>query len=643
MNVVNRFPPKRSDNVQMNKQKEIAGNTNSNRTHILLGMLTCVILPGLIYFNSLSAPFFFDDYANIVDNPDIKQISNLKASFENKRGSGIGRSDAFRPLTFISFSMNYHFGKLNPYGYRLFNLIIHIVTTLLIFVLSIKVFLRLLQIDNIIPSLFAAILFTVHPINTEVVTYISNRSDSLATMFYLSALLFFYKSQERKAYFYPVSLVCFILSLSSKEIAATLPAIILVFDYIVLSNWDGREVIKRKFVHLWYWVILALYVSLRYFYTGRVGDPGLHTYQNWTYYSYFITQSYVIISYIKLLIFPSGVSVDHLVEPAKSIFQIKPFLSTALLSLIFFLLFHIYRIRSRHSRFILFFSLWFFITLSTTSSFFPINDAMTDRRLYLSGWGFSLCVTYFYLICAEFLDGQKHSGKFTNLVLSILGIHVFLFAITTIHRNKLFKDPGLMWQDVISKYPNSARAYSKLGVIYYWDKKEYDKGLQFLQKSLELDPNEPLTYNNIGQIYGIKEKCDIAIQYFQKAIELDPNSAFGYSNLGSCYLAMGQYAKAVQSFQKAIELNPSLHVVHCNLALSYYGLNEYEMSIKCYQKAVHLNPDYFEAHDLLGQLYLERKQYEKAIEEFQIASMISPNNHDIQGKIALSQTMLTIR
>lgn len=153
-----------------------------------IAVLLIIIVSVVVYFNSINIPFIFDDIKYIVENSAIKQLSNI----------GIELIKTYRPLTFITFAFNYYFGELNTLGYHIFNISIHIISSILIFFLIRKIIFYSYNKFSFLFSLFASLIFAVHPINTEVVTHIYNRSASLSTLFYLLSLLLFIKSVEGK-------------------------------------------------------------------------------------------------------------------------------------------------------------------------------------------------------------------------------------------------------------------------------------------------------------------------------------------------------------------------------------------------------------------------------------------------------------
>ncbi|MDD5687707.1 MAG: tetratricopeptide repeat protein [Elusimicrobia bacterium] len=606
-------------------------NVQNNQWKQWFAIGVIVIATIVVYYNSFKVPFLWDDRSKIVDNPDIKKLSNIttKLIYPSAANKTFERNDPSRPLVYLTFTLNYYIGKLNPFGYHLFNLIIHIFNVILIFFLTKKIlsYTNLLNLSiyhSFIFSLFVSLLFAIHPVNTNSVTYLFSRSVLLATFFYLLSILFFIKTFEKNKTFYILSLLSFILALFARQDVVTLPAIILLFDYIILSDFSAKKVIENKYYHVPYWILFVGFLLFRYFYFGSIGDleaenlPGRLI--------YLINQPYVIVKYLWLLFVPIGLSIDRgqfLI--IKSIYELKEILSIIIIISIFIFAYQLYKRKSDTSKIILFSILWYFITLSPTSSFFPTTSTMVDNRLYLAGFGFYLILIFSYLSFFKSL-------KFPNFSIILICINILILGIITVKRNQLYQKSIPLWQDVVSYYPHS-RAYNNLGVSYC-EQKEYEKALNEYQKAICLSPKYKDAHYNLGFLFYIQKDYNNAIQHFKKVIELEPNYAKVHFELGNLYLDIKEYAKAIQEYQKVIEISPNEATVYNNLGVLYRILKDYNSAIQEYQKAIELNPDDEKAHNNLGVLYCNQKSYDKAIQEYQKALKINPNYFEAYCNLA---------
>lgn len=592
----------------------------------LWGIVAVILISFVIYGNALNSPFFFDDMSNIVINKDIKNLSNIKTKLiypQHKKINYVIQNVPSRPLVYLTFTLNYHFGKLNPFGYHLFNLIMHILNAILVFFLTKKIIYYAYQKISFLYPLIATLFFSVHPVNTEVVTYISHRAGSLAAFFYFAALLFFIKAFEKNKYFYAFSVICFVLALFSKQTTVTLPAIILSFDYIFLSNYKITKVIEKKYYHIPYWVILVVFLLFTQFYLGGIGDAITDAHVKWSNFSYFITQFTVIVKYMKLLLLARGLCVDHLIEPVKTILSPNFWVSFIFISGILILAYWNCKKKAQSSKIILFASVWFFITLFPTSSFIPIREAMTERRLYLPGVGFSWVVMCVYFLLSNVSIKKNLILKPKWLLLVILGWHISVYGIITFGRNKLYNNHLLMWQDAVSKYPDNTRAWANLGLAYQ-DKGEYLKALQKYEKVLEIDPEYMEVYNNIGNIYLALEKYEKAEKAYRKARGSKSGLTEAYYNLGILYRGQKKYDMAIQNFRNAIKFNPYCMPAYHALGATFLMLKEYEKAQKMFKSAIAVDSNYAQGYNALGVIWKELGNYDSAIQCFKKALLIDP-------------------
>ena len=363
------------------------------------------------YSNSVTAAFHFDDIPHIVENYRIRSLHNIPSLLFSSRG-----------VTIATFALNYAVGGINVVGYHLVNTAIHIANGIMLYFL---VFLTLNitrnaggGVDDLWSkriSICAALLFAVHPIQTQAVTYLVQRMEILASLFYLLALLLFIKgaatsSAERRALLYGGVVLSYILGFASKEIAITLPAILLLYDLTFISRGNLRGLLKRWPLYGTLTVLLIFFVIKTLIPLGGFSDVSAASagfgVKSIAPLEYLFTQFNVLIYYIALLIMPRIQNLDYDFPVSHGLFempQIKdgtvlnfplppPFVSLIVLLLVVGCGIYLF-VRSagadgRRGRMISFFIFWFFILLSPTSSFIPIVDVIFEHRLYLASAGF---------------------------------------------------------------------------------------------------------------------------------------------------------------------------------------------------------------------------------------------------------------
>ncbi|MDD5687754.1 MAG: tetratricopeptide repeat protein [Elusimicrobia bacterium] len=689
-----------------------------------------VIVTATIYIPSLNAPFIFDDMFKIVKNPDIKILNNIttKLIYPYSDSKIFERNDPSRPLVYLTFTLNYYFGKLDTFGYHLVNLILHIFNAILLFFLT-KIILSLVFPSHLriypfthfpIFPFFVALFFAVHPISTSAVTYIFSRSDVLATFFYISSLVLFIDATKRNLPFssrrsecgfqslpdsrqsrfnfsYILSLICFVFALSSKPIAVTLPAIVLISDYILLNDFSIKKTVEKKYYHISFWVILIVYLLFRYFYFGAMGD--VEAIVTWNIYDYLIIQPYIIFRYLKLLIIPVGLCIDHKINPL-GILELKTIISFLFLTMIFWLTYRIYRKKTDSSKIILFCILWFFIILLPTSSFFPTTLPLEENRMYLSGIGF-----YFVLIFLYF--SVFKSFNLPNFSIFLICSYIFILGIITYKRNQLYQQPILMWQDVISKYPDNSNAHYNLGNLFC-DSKKYEEAEKEFREAIRINPYYYGAYNNLGSVLFVlkrfeeaereyREATKLGFSYaeshynlgnllynskryleaekeYKEAIRIDPNRSEAHNSLGVLLDDSKRFKEAEKEFRDAIRINPNCVDARTNLGILLYNSNKleeaekelreaiiinpdsekayfnlglllyyskrYEEAEKEYKKVLGINPNYIDAYNNLGSLYCNLKKYSSALQEYEIAQRLSPNDMNIQNNIKLLKQMI---
>ena len=374
----------------MNIEKVFEGK----RFH-LIAVSLIAILTLIVYSNTFHASFHFDDTPQIVENYQIRNLDNLLDILKGQRG-----------LAMATFAINYAIGGLNVMGYHIVKLTIHIMNGIMVYFLVFITLHGVLGTDlKSVPkakriAIYTALLFAVHPIQTQAVTYIVQRMEILASMFMLIALLLFIKAVKTsmitmRVFLYGIIAVSYILGFYSKEIAITLPALVFIYDYCFLAEGDFKKIMARMPLYFVLLAMLAFFTTRTL--TGLQETPGESAsagfgVQSITSNEYLFTQFNVLWTYLRLLILPINQNLDYDYPVAKSIFEFPTFLSFVGILLILISAFYLltpYASRFTHyGRLIAFFILWFFVILSPTSSFIPIIDVIFEHRLYLASVGF---------------------------------------------------------------------------------------------------------------------------------------------------------------------------------------------------------------------------------------------------------------
>jgi protein O-mannosyl-transferase len=590
------------------------------------------ILAVLVYSNTFSVPFLFDDFRNIINNPLIKEPHKL-FDFSNPRYAGL-----------FTFALNYYLGGLDVFGYHLVNLSIHIANSFLVYALVLLLFRASgtgTPIQARIPwiALVTAMLFILHPIQTQAVTYIAQRLASLSTMFYLLTVVAYFKwrlasSEGRRPFlWYGVALLSTILAMKTKENGFTLPFMILLVEAVFFQSFT-----KKRWMNLTPFLLTLPIVPM--FWALSEGNQALTKMATTMSRSdYLFTQFRVIITYLRLLVFPIRQNLDYDYPIYHSLFQPPVFFS--FLFLVCFFTFAIYllycsRRITTHSLLptpyfllIAFGILWFFLTLSVESSIIPIDDVINEHRLYLPSAGLLLAFTTVVIAGHGALQTKRPVGGILSFAASpatligFMALILFLLGASTYQRNRVWINDLTLWQDVVNKSPGKARGHNNLGLAY-WKLKRNEEALKAYQVSLSLNPYYVEAHSNLGLAYHTLGRHGEAIHEYQAAIALDPDFAPAYTNLGVTYHILRRYDDAIQEYEKTLRIDPQYAEAHYNLAITYDVLKRQDEAIRSYKTAITYNPEFSSAHHNLGNIYHAQGRFDEAIREYQTAITLNP-------------------
>ena len=560
--------------------------------YLYLRLLIIVLVGVAAYSNTFGMPFIFDDAANIINNAVVKEfnIAGFKAAFQDRRAFGI-----------LTFQINYFLFGDNVFGYHLTNLFIHIAAALLIYAM-VSLILRTPYFDkslspctSILPvPFFTALFFVVHPIQTQAVTYIVQRFASLATLLFVAAIVCYLKariSQQRpqrslwaESVWFAGCIAAIILAISTKEIAYTCPLAIILVE-LLFFELNRRKIFKLFLVTLAAIMLLLIRIS-----SGNISlDTIISRLDDITRIQtissrsdYLFTQFRVIVTYLRLLLMPVNQSLDYDYTLSHSFFEWKVLVSFLLLLAIFSFslwLITVSRGGKPYLRLSAFGILWFFLTLSVESSILPIIDIIFEHRLYLPSVGFFLATSSLGLLFSWGRGSLLVRQRFVQGLLFI----ALVLAGSTWKRNLVWTNEVTLWQDVVAKKPNSARAWNNLGGAFI-KQREGIKALQALIRSIELNPSKADAFNNVGIAIDLMGSYN---DRFYRTTEMfnDPRAIEGKTvsrwlgdvnnNLGLAYEITGDLPKAANSYRSAIGHYPALGVAYFNLGLVSAAMSDY--------------------------------------------------------------------
>ena len=598
----------------MTFQKGLSGLLSRYETLFLLSLALIVIL---IYANTIGSPFIFDSRNNIESNPHIR-ISKITL---NELTEAAFKSPARqRPLSNISFALNYYLHGYNVVGFHVVNILIHISTGFLLYFFVKSTFrtpaLRSRYDNYRWIAFFTAAVWMVHPLQTQSISYIVQRMNSLSAMFYMLSILFYARfrlsgQQRNKWWLFSGCILAGVLALASKQIAATLPFFIIAYEWYFFQDLALKWL--KNHLPLLIGSLLLLAVIVLALLGGNPLDSILQGYKgrDFTLTQRLLTEPRVVIFYISQLLWPhpSRLNLDHdfalsnsLMDPLTTIFSI--FFIVAVIGLAV--------VTARKQRLLSFCLIWFFGNLVIESSILSL-EIIFEHRVYLPSMTFSLIIV---LLVYRWV-------KPTWLQAVLLCALVTLGAVWTYQRNEVYSDRITFWQDCVNKSPRKARPYNNLGVALA-DKGYHEEALKAYHKALEIDPHYEDPIANIGLSLAEQGKMEESISQFLKALEINPKDSRTLNNLGASLIVVGRDTEAIQRLSEALTLDPYYAQAHNNLGVALQRQGRVDEAIDHFSTAVQLDPGYLQAYNSLGIALANQGRYQEAIKQFSAALKINP-------------------
>jgi protein O-mannosyl-transferase len=575
---------------------------------ILLGVVAAT------YANSLGNGFQFDDEHSLVANPAVRQLSRIPAFFVDpelfSRNPG---SAMYRPLVLTSYALNYAMGEYRVAGYHVLNIAIHALVVL-------TVYLLLVDISGRRKAALAASLFVaVHPLAAEPVNYISSRSESMAALGYVAALLLYRRRVNNVSW---ASVLAFGAGLLCKSTAITLPALLLLHDH-ALTPQGLRRVWQR---HWPYWALALTYVigTRSLLSEATIAAPVRPLFQH------LLTQITALVYYARQLAWPQPLSVEHQFAVADGLGEPTVLLALLLAGSWAWLL--------RSNAGAKFWCGWMLIALLPTLVV-PLNVLVNQRRLYMP-----LIAMAGLLVCL--LPGRLRPGRLLAAVAAALAV----LAVLTIQHNRVWRDAGSLWTHARQVAPLAPRPYLRLGSVYR-QAGVLDQAEGAYLRALELDPLSAAAYNNLGNLYESRGELEAAEQAYGSALGLAPRYPEALTNLGTLHsrsgrldlalvlldsalriggereellnslgttqLRAGNYLQAELALRRAARLNPRRAGIHYNLGGALEGQGQLVAAVAAYRHALDLDSTFARGAYKLGELYQRLGRREDALAAFE--------------------------
>lgn len=562
----------------------------------LLGMFLALAV-FLVYSNTFHGPFQYDDLNDILANPSIRRLWPLRDVLF-PTGSGFST----RPVVNLTFALNFATGGLNPYHYHLTNLGVHICASLTLFgVLNRTLALPALKerfsgsIHTL--SLVAAACWALHPLLTESVAYITQRYESLMGLFVLLTFYCLLRVASNAASGAWVFLTCLsaLLALLSKEVAVSLPILVLIFDRNYMagsfrSAWTTRKTLYLGLVVAWLgFAYIQLHAERRVF-------AGFGLTMPW--WKYAANQPTVILHYLRLSIWPHPLIFDYFWPAAKNWGLLLPgliFVGGALGLTIWAL------IRKLGASFL---AASFFLILAPTSSVMPILDLAVEHRMYLPLIPVVVLLTLsiHYLIINS--KGFDHHGSLKRLILIFLTAGSFAsLGILTYLRNEEFQNTVDLWRDVVAKVPANPRAHHNYA-YFLAEAGMTDEALRQYGRAVELAPGMALFHSNYGVLLARLGHYEEALKELRLTLQLEPENYKNFVNLGSVLLERGSVDNAIVCYQEALKVNPGRALPYSALSEALLAKGDLPKALEAAKQAAAMEPEIAEFYYKLGRIHL---------------------------------------
>ncbi len=556
----------------------------------------------LCYSNSLGNDFVWDDSGFLIQNDYVKDLRLIPEYFTSDRPLAKGglSGENYRPFLPLSLAIDYAIWKFNPIGYHLTNLIFHISNALLCFVLI------LLISKNKYFAFLTSLFFVVHPIQTEAVTWISGRADVLFLFFYMISLILYVRFDKKQKNIYIAgSVFFFICALLSKEMAATLLFVIVLYDICF-----GQKKKPRKYFINYspYIISFLIYFLIRSNIISKIAQCG---YWGDSLYLTFLTMTRAISTYISLLFYPVNLCADYFkFRMSYSFFEPDVLFSFFLIIATFYVALKAYK----RFKFITFSILWFYITILPVSNIIPIKILVAERFLYIPSIGYCMLISFFIVQAYSFLKSKISRA----MVIFASGLVISVYGFMTLGRNFEWTDEIIFWRSNVNVSPNNERAHHNLAVAYLVRNSDIEKAYRHATIASNLAPGYAFPRLVIASYFSHYGQYDNAIEQLNQAIEVNPYFSEAYVFLGSIYAFLGKYEEAYTAYDSILKKDPDCMKAKLCIAGLYTIKNEPEKALVEYNKLLSEDPPpHYRAHFAgallnVGALYAMNGDMDKA-------------------------------
>jgi tetratricopeptide (TPR) repeat protein len=586
--------------------------------------LLCFLLIALAtlaaYHNSFSGPFVFDDIPGIVENPSIRRLWPITRVLSPPLSSGtVGR-----PVENFSLALNYALGGTNVAGYHAANLLFHMAVAFVLFCVTLRT-LRLpsltgrFNVEARHLALAMTLLWTVHPLVTESVTSVIQRSELIVAFFYLSTFYCVVRSfsSTKKGFWYRAAITACFLGMASKEVMVTAPVMVLLYDRAFLSGSFNKSLRKRWPLYLGLSVTWAVLGLLIHFNSDRNGTAGFGHGVEW--WAYALTQCQAIVHYLSLSFWPRGLVFDYGTDVVRDFSAAWPYVVTILV-----LLLATAYATVRHSK-LGFAGCWFFGILAPSSSVVPLTtQTIAEHRMYLP-----LIPVVALATLALFAKANRQAA------FALIVVAATLLGWGTVRRNEVYKSSASLWEDTVRKRPGNIRAYNHLGNALDSEGRTLE-ALAIYDKAMQSRPEHAMAYYNKAEMTLKMGQAQEAIALFDQALRLNPGYFKAFRGKGDALVQAGRKEAAISAYQEALKLEPDDSEAAISLGVALLGADRVPEAIDRFEAVLHADPQNGKAHSNLGYAFSKVGRMNMASEHFAAAVRLEPESAEAHFNYAVA-------
>jgi tetratricopeptide (TPR) repeat protein len=586
-------------------------NSPPDKTFFAVALGLLILIPTLIYYQSLDNELTnWDDNSYISSNPDIKTLHGDSVTYTLKKTFSNYVLGNYHPLTMLTFCVEYNLFKLNPKPYHITNLLLHILNTLLVFY-----FILLLCKQHMV-AFITALLFAIHPMHVESVSWVAERKDVLYTFFYLLALCcYVLYLQKQKNIFYVATLLLFLLSALSKGMAVSLPLVLFFIDYL-LNRKITRHNLSLKIPFLLIALIfggIAIYVQ-KFHSALDIAD--------YNFFERILFSCYGLITYLWKLVLPIHLSCYYnypdTTNGLPTLFYIMPIL---VIGIAFF----IYKYHKLLAQEVIFGLGFFLCTIVMVLQILPVGSSIISERytyipyiglFFIIAWGINQAFTF-----------SSSLSNYKNILLIVLSAFILWWSYLAFQRTKVWHDTIALWTDAIKKLKNDPLAFNNRAETYFWNG-DYDRALFDFNRAIELGIDNSSVYYKRGYTLYKKQMYPEAITDLSKAIGMSKAAPIVYFLRAYSYTQTNQLEEALSDYNYVIRIQPNNAEAYHDRGLLFYRAGNYSKAIADFDKAISLNNNYPSAYLSRGSACFTSGNITEALTNFTQAIQCNTNYGD---------------